>query len=183
LWELGGGAEGAAAQPGGVESAAEEVEGNVTELRVLVSEETETPPLEPKQGVTVLGVQVDVDTSAAGFNNTPCYLAWLEGDVWQPDLVDRLVKDSDSFATKGQRSLLKLADGLLLLELLGMRFGHVHQATAAGFTYRLWFPQIAKWLHTRSLLEYLLLLAQEGDLIVAWIGVQDAYQPAHPKAP
>jgi hypothetical protein len=32
-----------------------------------------------KNGDTLLGVQVDVDTSAAGFSRVPCYFAWLEG--------------------------------------------------------------------------------------------------------
>src|SRR5262249_29872198 len=31
-----------------------------------------------------LGLQVDVNTSAAGFTETPCYFAWLNGPSWGP---------------------------------------------------------------------------------------------------
>jgi hypothetical protein len=33
-----------------------------------------------------LGVQATIDTSAAGFTDTPCYFAWLQGDLFNPTL-------------------------------------------------------------------------------------------------
>jgi hypothetical protein len=33
---------------------------------------------------TVLGVQTTIDTSASGFTDAPCYFAWLQGSVFNP---------------------------------------------------------------------------------------------------
>jgi hypothetical protein len=32
---------------------------------------------------TARGIEVTIDTSAAGFTRTPCYFAWLQGGLWQ----------------------------------------------------------------------------------------------------
>lgn len=32
---------------------------------------------------TARGIEVEVDTGAAGFTRTPCYFAWLQGGLWQ----------------------------------------------------------------------------------------------------
>jgi len=32
---------------------------------------------------TASGIEVSIDTSAAGFSHTPCYFAWLQGGLWQ----------------------------------------------------------------------------------------------------
>ena len=36
----------------------------------------------PQRQFVAGGVQVEIDTSAAGFTETPCYFAWLHGDPW-----------------------------------------------------------------------------------------------------
>lgn len=125
--------------------------------------------------VQVLGLEVDVDTAATGFTAAPCYQAWVEGDLWNPDLIDLIGQRFENAQFSVNTPLLRLGAGLALLQLLELRFGHVHQPTATGFTYRLWFPQISKWRLSQSLFEYLLLLAHEGELIVSWIGIQESH--------
>lgn len=120
----------------------------------------------------VLGLEVAVNTAAAGFSGVPCYSAWLEGDLWSPDLLDLFARQREPTFRAVEDSGWRLTDGLLLLQLLQLRFGHVHQPSASGFTYRLWFPQIAKWPQAEVLFEYLLLLTRQGRLAVAWVGMQ-----------
>lgn len=126
------------------------------------------------QRAQVLGLEVDVDTTATGFTASPCYQAWVEGDLWNPDLIDLIGQRFEEAQFSASTPLLRLGTGLALLQLLELRFGHVHQPTASGFTYRLWFPQISKWRRSQSLFEYLLLLAHQGELIVSWIGMQES---------
>jgi len=38
-------------------------------------------------GQGLIGVQTFIDTSAAGFTSVPCYFAWLEGSVWNPQTM------------------------------------------------------------------------------------------------
>jgi hypothetical protein len=66
----------------------------------------------PDEQVLRLGIQVDVDTSAAGFTAVPCYFAQVTGSMWSPRIP------------------------LLLL----LPFGHVAQATRQGFTFRILAP-------------------------------------------
>jgi hypothetical protein len=37
-----------------------------------------------QRGQEVYGVQTKIDTSAAGFTDAPCYFAWLQGNVFNP---------------------------------------------------------------------------------------------------
>ena len=62
---------------------------------------------------TMVGVQARVNTSAAGFTQTPCYFAWLGGPLFN--------------RTSGQ--------------LLPDMFTHLAEESPAGFTFRMWFPQ------------------------------------------
>jgi hypothetical protein len=134
----------------------------------------------------LLGLQVDVDTAAAGFTATPCYLAWLEGDLWQPDLLDRVVQQyGELFQVKDP--VLRLAIELLLPQLLMERFAHIYQPTATGFTCRVWLPQLPKYARNQSfnralalVEQQLLLLAQQGKLAVVWVGLQEPF--ATPRA-
>jgi len=60
----------------------------------------------------VVGVQVEIDTSAAGFTRTPCYFAWLAGPLFN--------------ASSGQ--------------LLPDMFSSLTDESPTGFTFRMWFP-------------------------------------------
>ncbi len=120
----------------------------------------------------VLGLQVEIDTSAVGFTDTPCYFAWLQGDLWAAGLVEFLDKITP-YIVGADPGLRRIGTSLYLLQLLQMRFGHIHSPTASGFVYRLWLPYSAQLVHRfRAAQEYLLLLAREGALSVCWLGIQ-----------
>ena len=75
-------------------------------------------PHDLQTGVTrllpqMVGVQAKVDTSAAGFIQTPCYFAWLGGP------------------------LFSLTSGQLLPDL----FTHLADESPTEFIFRMWFPQ------------------------------------------
>ncbi len=61
-----------------------------------------------------LGVQVTVDTSGAGFTETPCYFAWLQGTLW--DQVH--------------------------LNFFPVPIVHIDRETYRRFRFRLWMPSI-----------------------------------------
>ena len=61
-----------------------------------------------------LGVQVTVDTSGAGFTETPCYFAWLQGTLW--DQVH--------------------------LNFFPVPIVHIDRETYHRFRFRLWMPSI-----------------------------------------
>lgn len=134
--------------------------------------------VEPPQKITrFLGLEVQVNTSAAGFTETPCYYAWTQGSLWDPKLVKQftpILGLSGSYAfnqlSGGQRTRAYLAP-LLLLNLVTGYVGHIHNPTSTGFVYRIWFPQAVKWVRNRRLFDYLITLAQQGSLIVCWIGL------------
>jgi hypothetical protein len=54
------------------------------------------------------GIEVSIDTSAAGFTRTPCYFAWLQGGLWQlphrltptvlPDRITEASRDRFTFS-------------------------------------------------------------------------------------
>lgn len=97
-----------------------------------------------------LGVQVSIDTTAAGFTQTPCYFAWLQGALWNPD-------DPNFIAAP---------------------FAHVADPSIYGFTFRLWLPQMrvapgdqrANRFFTGRFLSY----AQKQNLYVCWLGILTA---------
>ena len=89
-----------------------------------------------------------------------------------PELLDLFARQREASFRAVENSSWRLADGLVLLQLLQLRLGHIHQPTTTQFTYRLWFPQLAKWPQAEVLFDYLLLLAQQRRLAVAWIGMQ-----------
>ena len=61
---------------------------------------------------TSIGVSTRVDTSTAGFNQTPCYFAWLAGPLFN--------------ASSGQ--------------LLPDMFCSLSDESPTGFTFQMWFP-------------------------------------------
>lgn len=66
-----------------------------------------------------VGIQVKIDTSAAGFTKTPCYFAWLQGQVWGAGI--------------GKKTFFPIP------------FDHITNASINGFTFRLWLPEIPLW--------------------------------------
>lgn len=101
-----------------------------------------------------LGVQVTVDTSAAGFTETPRYFAWLEGSLWDRSNV----------------------------QFFPAPFAHIDDATAsaAQFRFRLWMPNLIALIGNRarlanqSVATEFLNFAQSKNLYVCWLGVQCA---------
>ena len=102
-----------------------------------------------------LGIQLDVDTSAAGFTATPCYFAQLTGSTW---------------------------DARIPLMLL-VPFDHLGRQRRDRFTFRLLAPwlyllqavQLPGLVAAASTLDYREAfrgLAQLTDLAVTWIGIQ-----------
>jgi hypothetical protein len=124
---------------------------------------------EQRYSVRYLGLQVQVDASAAGFTRPPCYLAWLEGELWDPALAADYLK---RYFPSGASALARVGLSAALLQLLDFRFGHIDEVTQKGFIYRLWLPQAAKWIHSSQLFDQVLVLAQEGGLSLSWLGIQ-----------
>jgi hypothetical protein len=103
----------------------------------------------------LLGFQVEVDTSSAGFVETPCYFAWLRGSLWnQPPQV-----------------------------FVVAPFQHIANPSRNGFTFRLFLPamSLARINVGGSVLESnlspetkFLPFAERKRLYVYWIGIQEA---------
>jgi hypothetical protein len=110
--------------------------------------------------VLALGIQVDVDTSAAGFTAVPCYFAQITGAMWTPQVP----------------------------RVLLLPFVHIAQAAKDGFTYRLLAPWLygqlgpnvpelggAEALSRPREADFrlaFLALGRATNLAVAWIGIQ-----------
>jgi hypothetical protein len=97
-----------------------------------------------------LGVQVRIDTTAAGFTQTPCYFAWLQGALWRPN--------TSTF--------------------LAAAFAHIADPSISGFTFRLWLPSIettpGKQRSNRFFTRKFLPFAQKQNLYVSWLGIMEA---------
>lgn len=96
-----------------------------------------------------VGYQVTIDTSAAGFTETPCYFAWLEGTFWEAGRIEFLLAP----------------------------FTHVDQPTPRQFRFRLWLPTIPALLGSRARAANLqhqtefINFARRQRLYVCWLGV------------
>lgn len=96
-----------------------------------------------------LGVQVTIDTSAAGFTRTPVYFAWLQGALWNRTNV----------------------------EFFPFIFSHLDNESITGFRLRLWMPRIICWTGSRarftnnSFDAAFLNFARQQGLYVCWLGV------------
>jgi hypothetical protein len=66
----------------------------------------------PVQRPLTIGVQASINTSAAGFTQTPCYFAWLAGPLFNANSR----------------------------QLLPDMFSSLTNESANGFTFRMWFP-------------------------------------------
>ncbi|ANZ28483.1 hypothetical protein A4U64_26695 (plasmid) [Rhodococcus sp. WB1] len=102
-----------------------------------------------------LGIQVEVDTSAAGFTTTPCYFAQVTGSIW---------------------------DARLPFLLLGP-FEHIARQQRDGFTFRLLMPWLymmegftpqQRIVASRplDLREAIRSVTQITNLAIAWTGIQ-----------
>jgi len=102
-----------------------------------------------------VGMQVTVDTSAAGFTETPCYFAWLQGTLWDKSNV----------------------------EFFPVPLTHLEREQTNQFRFRLWLPRIEMVLGARlrtansnfdaEFINY----AREHGLHVCWIGIQHGSMP------
>ena len=138
----------------------------------------------PEGGSPMLGLQVKVDTSAAGFTQTPCYFVWLSGDLWSSDLPVKYAKSQDTESqdiegqgTEGQATEVeiplgkRLSFGWSFIQILAMRFGHIAEPTPTGFIYRLWMPRAL--LPPRGIdIEELFALALQNRFTLNWLGIQ-----------
>ena len=124
-------------------------------------------PWEPwEEKGTPIGVQVCIDTSAAGFTETPCYFAWLQGPLWQ--------------AAPGSNRPLNLS------EFFPAPLSHIHDPRFNEFTFRLWGPKFdIQWLEDgkRTNVKYsssseidfpdaFMEFAREQRLSVCWLAIQ-----------
>jgi hypothetical protein len=97
-----------------------------------------------------IGVQVTIDTSAAGFTEQPCYFAWLEGELWSENK----------------------------LQFFSAPLGHIDNATTRQFRFRIWLPTIiaptaagARIINKGFETEFLN-FARRQKLYVCWLGIQ-----------
>jgi hypothetical protein len=103
-------------------------------------------------GSTVFGVQTTIDTSAAGFTDAPCYFAWLEGSVFNPQTQ----------------------------QLVPALFTSIAEETVDGFVFRIAFPFLQFVILAASNIppviyvapEDFALFARKQNLYVSWVGCQ-----------
>ena len=102
-----------------------------------------------------LGIQVDVDTSAAGFTATPCYFAQLTGSTWDARIPLMLLVPFDHLARqrRDRFTLRLLMPWLYLLRAFPT-------------------PELVAAASSPDDLEAFRTLAQITDLAVTWIGIQ-----------
>lgn len=158
---------------------------------------------EPTETVNefLFGLQVQIDTSAAGFTKTPCYFAWLCGPLYDQGFAARFtsVGDSRKRRTANQRllqDLRLLGQELQLVQQLALHREHIYAPTPHGFTFRMWLPYVAKKLtpdradqsqplsnirtgealettgEAQDLTGQLLALTREQQLCICWLGIQ-----------
>jgi len=111
------------------------------------------------------GMQVTLDTSAAGFTETPCYFAWLGGTLWDRSNV----------------------------EFFPFPLAHVDREETSRFRFRLWLPPVEMALGARLRIanskfpDEFINYAREHGLHVCWIGIQPWSAPgggcAEPEPP
>lgn len=121
-----------------------------------------------------LGLQVSISTAAAGFTSLPCYFAWPAGSLWDAGKAGKQLAASSKEISGAP--LTAALSGLVALQLIQARFGHVSQASPHEFVYRLWFPQFAKLSaafgrRSNHPAQFLLNLAR-SHLTVGWLGLQ-----------
>ena len=109
------------------------------------------PAAWPARGVpSVLGYQVEVDTSVAGFTRRPRYFAWLQG------------------LRAGPRPLA-----------LALVLEHLERESTRGFAYCLWAPAVAMFARTGSSAgpDVFREWVRRNDLYVRWLAVEAPEAP------
>jgi hypothetical protein len=99
-----------------------------------------------------IGVQTNIDSSAAGFTSLPCYFAWLQGPLWNSSTQ----------------------------QLLPAFFPSLANETSSGFTFRLLFPVLPRGagrdagssIRAVANADDFLAFAHRQKLYVAWVGCQ-----------
>lgn len=98
---------------------------------------------------TLLGYQVEIDTSAFGFTETPCYFAWLQGPVAELYCM-----------SMAEQTLIEIDT-------------HVDNVSTLGFTFRLMIRfQGGEGDYVRRVREGVGLASGPRDFYVSWIGIQ-----------
>jgi hypothetical protein len=120
---------------------------------------------------SVLGLKVDVDTSAASFTQTPCYFVWLSGDLWSSDLPANYLDLQEGTPRSMEQSRARIRLGLAAIQILVMRFGHIAEPTPTGFTYCLWMPRVLIPLADIAI-DDLFELALQNRFTLNWLGIQ-----------
>lgn len=102
-------------------------------------------------GTQVLGYEVVIDTSTAGFTQTPCYFAWLQGHkpLW-----------NQTPAT-----------------FFPAFFPHLAQPSMKSFVFRLWMPPLSLGAKdntnsNQNITKEFLRFARNQELFVCWLGIQ-----------
>jgi hypothetical protein len=95
-----------------------------------------------------LGFEVEIDTSAAGFMEVPCYFAWLQGPLWSHTI------NPDFFP---------------------VLFEHIDSPSATGFIFRIWMPNLSGMGDETTNEEFVGRFpefARKRALFVCWLGIQ-----------
>jgi hypothetical protein len=101
---------------------------------------------------TPVGMQVTVDTSTAGFTETPCYFAWLQGTLWSQSNI----------------------------EFFPVPLTHLDSESTQQFRFRLWMPTLITLLGVRvraanqNFTDEFVNFSRKQKLYVCWLGVQSA---------
>jgi hypothetical protein len=108
----------------------------------------------------LLGLQVTVDTAAAGFTGVPCYFAWMPHGLWDPAVIGAIGWSAEAEIEESR---------LDLFQMVAFTVGHVAESTATQFTYRLWMPHVNRNLgpSTESAL-----LNHARHYPVHWLGIE-----------
>jgi hypothetical protein len=114
-----------------------------------------------------LGVQVTIDTSAAGFTETPCYFAWLQGPLWN--------RTNQQF--------------------FPVPLQHIDKERPQSFRFRMWMPALimlfgrrVRFANINSIAQLLeqdargfpvdfINFARQQSLYVCWMGIQELPEP------
>jgi hypothetical protein len=116
-----------------------------------------------------LGVQVTVDTSGAGFTETPCYFAWLQGTLWDQVHLSFFpvpIVHIDRESMRRFRLRLWLPP---IIAVLGarIRFANIDPN----------IPRFTKQVQPRSFVTDFGNFARQQKLYVCWMGIQEMVQP------
>jgi len=98
------------------------------------------------------GIEVEIDTSAAGFTETPCYFAWLHGDPW----------DRAKYGT------------------VPVPLSRIERETPTSFVFQVWAAELgaADGSAVRTQVFADLLALARRELYVCWLGIEPHVPPS-----